>query len=184
MLVELVTYAANLLRPYLGIASVVAAAAFLTYLMLHAWVRRRPFYTGKPVAPGQVETKAAKLRRTAKARTANGFVGLVDLVSQIFERLSITAALVAAVGFAAVALSAPSTAGAGMLQQAQAALKQSVPAAYGNIADLAAPKVSTVGTKTVYTFTAPSKSSGKAAKNKTYTVTVDKDGSVEVGGEE
>ena len=113
MIMALVTYAADLLRPWLGVISAAAGVFFLAYLLLHAWVNRRPLYVGKPVAPGSVQTRAAKLRRTTAARMVNGMVGLVDLVSLVFERISFTAAFIAIVGFAAVALSAPATAGAG-----------------------------------------------------------------------
>jgi hypothetical protein len=185
MLVAFVTYAADVLRPWLGVISAAAAACFLAYLLLHAWVNRRPLYVGKPAAPGSVPTRAAKFRRTAAARTVNGFVGVVDLISLVLRRVSFTAAFLAVAGFAAIALSAPATAGAGapLLKQAQQALKQSLPAAYANVADLSAPKVTTKGTATVYTFTALAKPGDKKSKPKSYTVTVDKDGSVQVGGE-
>jgi hypothetical protein len=181
MLASFIRFAAALLGPWSPTAAGIAVGTFLTFLLLHAWVRSRPLAIPKRAAEGEPEPPVRTAARRTAARMKNGFVSVVDWLSIVLERISITAAVVAVVGFAAVALSAPSTADAvaPLLGQAQGALKAAAPAAYSQVEDLSAPTVKSVNGTTTFTFKGKPK---KGAEAPEYVVKVNPNGTVEVAG--
>ena len=181
MLAMLVSYAAGLLGPWVSTAAIIAVATFVVFLALHAWVSRCSLCVPKHAGPDDPDSRALRVGRRAAASMKNGFVGLMDWVSRVLGRVSITAALIAIAGFAAVTLTSPASAGAvaPLLDQAQAALRQTAPAAYGQIDNLGAPKVTNKDGATVFTFHTAAKKGTPAGD---YTVSVHPDGRVEVQG--
>lgn len=179
MFTTLVTYAAALLGPWVSTAAVVAVVTFVVFLAMSAWVSRCGFCAPKQAASGEPDSPARRAGRRAVASLKNRTIGIVDWVSRVLERISISAAILAIVGFVAVTLTTPAAAGAvaPLLDQAQSALRATAPGAFARIKDLGTPRVVTKDGSTVFTFHA---AAAKGASAADYTVTVRPDGTVQV----
>jgi hypothetical protein len=173
-----VSYVAQLLRPWVWPAAFAAVAAFVVFGVLHLWAYGPGIRMAQRALCKDPSGASPTLGRRIAAGSVCVLVRLATFLSGLIGRLSLAAATVACAGLLAGTLVSPSSAGASgsMLNLAQQALRQAIPAEYAKVADLASPKVATKDGKTTYTFSVPAKASGKSSKAKTYSVTLGPDG--------
>ena len=171
---ELVSYIAELLRPWVGTATVVAAVSFTAFVALRSWALARILFLTRRGAPAA--GSGGGTRGVALSRLVDGLFKSMGLAGSVLGRVAATAALIACAGVAASAFASPASAGAGMgmpaLALAQQALKAAMPADYARIADLTSPEVTTRGETATYTFHVPKKAGAKNARARTFSVTV------------
>jgi hypothetical protein len=175
VLQTLITYVATTLQPWIWPAAYVAAASFVLFWILRLWACGPGFRLVKRTrAAGESDTPPGAGRRVGGA-FLRGFVWVVAFGSTLLRRLSMTCALVAVVGFAAVSLVSPARASArdALLSQAQQALQGVLPAGSLDAAALGSPQVTAnKDGSTTYTFRIPPTGGAKSAKAKTYSVTI------------
>lgn len=166
-------YAARFLNPWILPAIGVCVGSFGVFLALELWIGRRRFNRRNFAGVEEFSSFGSSLRLRAGE-------GLVGVFASVFGFAFVLSGAIAVFGLAVAGYGAPaaSTAGEPTLTQAQIALHQVAPAAYGKVADLASPGVSFASTSTTYSFHIAKHTASNAVSIKTYSVTLAPDGTL------